>query len=99
MQRHVLKIRLNIKGQDIRNSINISFQSIFILFFMRRPAYGSLLLTQHAGRAASRGEGHSPTRFGRSKLYLKVGNDIIQTERSVDTLKGEGTYGREDFVE
>lgn len=33
------------------------------------------------------------------KLYLKMDNDIIQTERSVDTLKGEGTYGREDFVE
>lgn len=33
------------------------------------------------------------------KLYLKVGNDIIQAEISVDILKGEGAHGREDFVE
>ena len=32
-------------------------------FFMHRPTYGSLPLRRHAGRAASRGEKHSPTRL------------------------------------
>lgn len=31
--------------------------------FMRRPVYESLLLTQHAGRMAGRGEGHSLARL------------------------------------
>ncbi len=34
-----------------------------VFFYMRRSAYGNLLLTQHADRTASRGEGHSPTRL------------------------------------
>ena len=33
--------------------------------FMRRPAYGSLLLTQYAGRAASGGEKIPPARLHR----------------------------------
>ena len=37
--------------------------------------------------------------IGRIKLYLKVGNDIIQAEISVDILKGEGAHGGKDFVE
>lgn len=47
------------------------------------------MLTQHADRAASRGEGHSPTRFGGSKLYLKAGNDIIQEDRAVVLKRGK----------
>ena len=40
-----------------------------IRLFMRRPAYGSLLLTQHAGRAASSGEDHSPTRLDEKAVF------------------------------
>jgi len=33
---------------------HIEAQSLYALFFMRRPAYEILLLMQHAGRAAKR---------------------------------------------
>ena len=52
----------------------------FCPFFMRRPAYGNLLLTQHAGRAASR-EKIFPTRLY-TPMQMKYATGVAHWWRS-----------------
>ena len=75
------------KGGTACNHVNVSVpcneNCKGLSVFMRRPAYGSLLLTQHAGRAASSGEDHSSTRLSRDRN--KKENDYgteTKTEKS-----------------
>ena len=63
----------------------MSERQIPMVIFMRRPANGSLLLTQHAGRAASGGRKNFPARLLAEQKGKSM--NVIETEHLVKTYK------------
>ena len=63
----------------------MSERQIPMVIFMRRPANGSLLLRQHAGRAASGGRKNFPARLLAEQKGKSM--NVIETEHLVKTYK------------
>lgn len=52
-------------------------------FFMRRPAYGSLLPVQHAGRAAGRGKSFPCSVAGYTEVAFQKRNGYTVIKRKI----------------